>query len=362
MDMSTMGEFEQAVRRKRAEALGETIEEETPDAPPEEEPEPEPAEREGEPEEAPPPGEEGEGEDEEDAAAAAADAAEAELGEDATEEEISEARQAATDEFYVGRYKTREEAERGIAENHETTARLFQEINELKQQLAEPEPEPGPEQLDVRAWQEQAAEMVATGVGRDGALAFLREGGHEGYDIYLREWVKSEDPAQLAEALSFNTDYTVETARAAAQQVAAPALERDSQARSREEAEAAYGQLASIRSDLPEMRAAMDEIVDELDEGTRRWLTDQAQSGLEGKLRSLDYVYLAAKANGGSRATEAQRVENARRVTSSDRAKVRGTVSSAEGTTARTSLSATEQYVLDRKNGLRRQLGLAEID
>src|SRR5215471_17439484 len=87
------------------------------------------------------------------------------------------------EEFFFARYKTREEAERGKAEADATIDRLYRERAEWQQQ--QEQEVQGEQQFDPQAWNEWAAETVATGAGEHGALAALHNGGTQAYDIYL---------------------------------------------------------------------------------------------------------------------------------------------------------------------------------
>src|SRR5215471_11142313 len=68
------------------------------------------------------------------------------------------------DEFFVGRYKTREAAEAALAEKDRMIDQFFRE----REQYAQIEQEP--QELDVGAWHEWAEQMVASGAGERGAL------------------------------------------------------------------------------------------------------------------------------------------------------------------------------------------------
>jgi hypothetical protein len=341
-------ELATVIARKRAEALEaageEPPQEETPaPPPPPEPPDPEdeapPAEEEAPAEEEPEVEEEVDEEGERTVAQAIADAVE-DLPEDATAEERQEAEDRAVEDFYAGRYKTREEAERGIAEKDDTIQRLHRERAELRQQLEAAAAEQAAVPLDTRAWQEWAEEQVESGAGQQGALEALREGGYEGYQIYLKAWL--EDDEGRADAVLFNNAMMMEIA----QRAPAPEPERTPQ----EEAVAARALALQRRPDLVEYEDDMAAVVDQLAPETREWLKEEAQSGVEGKARALEYLYLEARAGRAPRREAAQKRENARRRSSATAAKVDATVTSSEATPVRTPLSEAEQEALRVKN------------
>jgi hypothetical protein len=308
------------------------------------------AAQEGEPDDAAAPSDEPEEPDDEAAAAVdAADAAEAELGEDATAEEIAEARDAAVSEFYVGRYKTREAAEEAYAEKDETIKRLYAEREQLKAQVRQ-QPAAQQDQLDEGEWRTWAQETIAEGGGQQGALAALKAGGMAGYQLYLEEWSADED--SRSEALAFNTALMQEIAQARPAQPAEP--QEDPADRHREARE-----LVLIkRPDLPEYEDAMIEVVDKLDAPTREWLKQQAAQGVHGEARVLDYLYLEARSASPGTKSLAAAKEAERRASSARRAKVGATVASAEATPGRTPLSEADQRVLDMVNKRREVWGL----
>src|SRR6516225_8169515 len=99
--------------------------------------------------------------------------------EEAEEEEELEAEEAETlpteqeiEDFYLGRYRTREAAEGGA--------------------------------------------------GAAGAIEAIRTGGPDGYAVYLQHWLS--EPDQTAEAMLFNNDYQQQMAAMVARQAAAPLL------------------------------------------------------------------------------------------------------------------------------------------
>ena len=162
------------------------------------------------------PSEEAEEDDEEDEEAPEGEAEEE--GEEATAE--AEAAALHEDEFYLGRYKNREEAERGWLEKEQFISRQGDELQQLRQEMAEMrgyvqgsqrQSEPG----EFEAW---AEENVVSGNGWGGAHealdAALQSGDPSYVDGYVEVW-KEHDPF---EAARFRT--MVDTQIAQAQQVA----------------------------------------------------------------------------------------------------------------------------------------------
>lgn len=305
---------------------------------------------------------------EEEAREAAAEA----LGEEASEEEREAAREQASEEFYVGRYKTREEAEKALEEGRLTVDRLHSERANwererstlVKQIEANQRAEEESRQLDIPAWNEWAAEAVEEGEGASGALAALSNGGYPGYEIYLKAWMGSEDPDVRGEALAFNNQLMLEVSDLRAQRVVA---EREAAQPAQSEAELALEARRAIlarRPDFAEYEDAMNEVLDEMPEGdtVRNYLKALAQGGVHGKERVLDHLYLEAKARSQGKTREARKAEGERRIASSQAAKVAASVSSAEATVARTPRTEAERAVIAKKNDLRERWGLAPIE
>jgi len=299
-------------------------------------------------------------------ASEAAEEAVAALPEDATEEEREAAREDAKEEFYAWRYKTREETERGIAEANKTLQRQFQENAELRRELEaayEIASAEQPQQLDRRQWEQWAEEEVENGGGQQAALLALQEGGWPGYEIFMRAWLSSEEPRQRAEAVLFSNAMAVEIGTARAEASFAPERERVRQITGQDESAEAQRMVAARRPDLPEYEDAMVAIVDELDPQTREYLQWQATQGVEGKARTIDYLYLEAKSRTSPRRAEAQRIADERASASGASAKTRATVASAGAAPPRTStLTPTEERVLDLKNARRKAWGLPLLE
>lgn len=290
-------------------------------------------------------------------AAAAADAAEDALPEDATEEEIEAARAKAEEEFYVGRYKTREEAEKALEEKDRTTrealqraARAEKEMEEMRAAAAEAAQQP----LDEESWEEWASESVEEGKGEEAALAALQTGGYEGYAIVLKHWMRADPGA----AMVFNNLVAEEraAARANAERSAARTPEDDVLDRNREAA-AARAKVAEKYPDYAEVEEIMDEVVDSLDDETRAWMREQSEQGVAGKARVLDYLYLAGRSTKTTKKALATKTERKQRRTSADAAIVSATVAAAEGTAAHTPPSEAEREGNRRKNVLRKRTG-----
>lgn len=305
-------------------------------------------------------------EQEEEAAEEAADEAAEALGEDATEEEREQARQAARDEFYAGTYRTREEAEKGIAEKDETLKRLFSEKNTLEQRLAAVEAERAQQarELDTPEWEQWAQEQVASGAGEAGAMTALEHGGYDGYQIYLRHWMNATDEDgnpdadARAEALLYNNEVVMSIAEVRA----AAAAERQRQQPSAQDEIGEAAALAKARyPDLDEYADKMAEVVTTLPDDDIQFLRRLAEQGVQGKAKATEILYLQARAMSQS-TDNAKQVERRRRKASADAATLAATSLTAEGTAARTPPPATEQAALDRKRGLRERQNLPPLD
>src|SRR5499427_7397147 len=252
------------------------------------------------------------------------------------------------EDFYLARYKTREEAERGHAEKDATIDRLYRERAE--------------QGFDPQAWSEWAAEAVANGAAEQGAMAALNapNGGERALDIYIAHWM--DDPDQRGQALAFNNAATRHLATQLALQAVAPLL-RDRQAQETEnEAVRARATLASRHPDYEEMEREMDRLVLEengvLDDDQKQWLEDTArEKGFQGKVHVLEYLYSVASQTTTPQRRKAQAAERGRRKAASDAAKVSATVSSSEATGTRTPLSEAELAVRAKKNAIRAKLG-----
>ncbi len=268
-------------------------------------------------------------------------------------------------DFYVGRYRTKEAAEEGLAEKDRTIDRLFRELHEKREreeQQAEPEQ---PREIDVPAWHEWAEAQVGEGFGMQGAMAALEHGGRQAYDIYIAHWVASEDPQERAAAVAFNNEVQSQLAEIRALSVVAPLLEERRSESAQSDAEAAKLQVAEQHADFSEYEADMDRLIQEddaLPESTRQWLAEMANSGLEGKVRAWDYLYTKAKAERAPSRQRAAEAERKQRRSSADAAKVAASVSSSEATAARTPLTEAERFALERKNELRARTGLPLLE
>lgn len=269
------------------------------------------------------------------------------------------------EEFFIGRYKTKEEAERGIAEQHATIARLFRErvqreqAQEEQQQQEQPVERSGP-QLDENEWAEWAQTAVEEGQGVQGALAALEKGGPRGYDIYVGRWLESEDPSERAQAHAFNNEVTRQFAAQQARQAVQPEIERV-RSTPPDDPEAAQRAVAAKHPDFEQLRPEMDRLIVEdgaLDVETKNWLAELASQGGAGKVRAWEYLYMTASA---TRAPERERTrtkERERRKVSADEDRLAATVSSSEGASTRTPLSEAELAVIRKKNGIRAKAGM----
>ena len=289
----------------------------------------------------------------------AADRAEAELGSDATDEEVANAREEAAQEFYAGRYKTREAVEDALKEQIALIGRQGQELGQLRKQMdeqaaaAEVAPEE-PQQLDREAWNSWAEEQVDNGAGAEGALAALREGGYAGYEIYLGKWLVSEDPQEGAAAVLFNNAMMMkiqEEQRAQDQVAAAPQYDPNT------ENDTARTMAASKRADWEEVQPYMNDALAQMDPDQREWLSSLAESGVEGKVRALDLLYLEAKARSGGSKQLAAQVASRQTAAATDRAKLDASDTPSIQSRARTPLSEADQVALDYGNARRKIWG-----
>lgn len=300
------------------------------------------------------------------AAAEAADEAEAALPDDATDEEREAARAEAEDEFYAGTYKTREEAEKGIAEQNATITRLFAERDQALRAAEEAQQQPEePDELDVPAWDAWAQSAVENGEGHLGAIEALKNGGYEGYQLYMRHWLSATDEngdpdaRQRTAATLFNNDMILEIAEvrsaAAAQAQRQTPSATESLVEAQEIVRAKY-------PDLDNYGDAMAEVITGMSAGDTQFLRGLAESGLEGKARAIEMVLLQAKTRGPNPSARARQVERQRRASSADAATLAATTSSAEGAPARTPPPETEQIAQDRKAGLRARQSLPPLE
>ena len=308
-------------------------------------------------------------EEEEEAAEEAADAAADALGEDATDEERETARQEARDEFYAGTYKTREAAEKGIAEQTLTIDRLFSEKNQLEQRLAQLEEERAaqqkPEEIDLPAWDAWAQQQVAAGAGAAGAQAALEQGGYDGYQLYLRHWMAAEteegepDARARAEAVLYNNEVVMSIAEVRA---AAAAQRAQAQPSQQEMSEQATGIVKARHPDFDKYVDSMAQVVNDLPEGDIAYLKTLAQGDVQQRARAVELVFLHAKAASPAPAAQAEQVERRRRRASADAATLAATSPTPEGTSSRTPPPAAEAEGLRRKRELRERQNLQPLD
>jgi hypothetical protein len=299
---------------------------------------------------------------------------EADEGEEAPEEgeepeEAEEDEEAEEPEdYYVSGYKTREAAEAGLAEKDRTIDRLFKELEDTRRGRAAEaeEAEQQPLELDVNAWNQWAAEAVEEGAGPQGAMAALEQGGPGGYDIYVAHWLASEEPGERARAIAFNNEVQRQLAPRYAVSALGPLIAERQRQDKASEAQMAKQAVAERHPDFAEMEEKMDELVKSenglIPPDTREWLAGLAESGLEGKVRAWEYLYMAASAASAPTRRRASEVEKKRRRASADRAKVAASVSSSEGTQTRTPPPASELAVIRKKNALRNEWGLPLLE
>lgn len=145
------------------------------------------------------------------------------------EEDGAEATAAHEDDFYLGRYKNREEAEKGWLEKEGMISRQGEELAQLRQQQAEmqgyltalqqqqSQSAPG----EFEAWAEQQFESGNAWGGANEALDAALSTGDPAYvDSYVEQW-KEHDPF---EAARFRTmvDNQIAEAQREAQRVSQP--------------------------------------------------------------------------------------------------------------------------------------------
>lgn len=316
------------------------------------------------------------------AATAAADAAEAALPEGATADEVAEARTAAEEQFYVGHYRTKDDAEEGLKAKDSTIGRLGQRLGALERELAAAKAKPAEpetpaaetaqaEELDVPAWEEWAEHQVSNGNGEQSALKALEEGGIPGYELFMSHWMGARDPEtgqpdeeQRLAAMQFNNAVLLELQQVRqqpqTQETPAAAPARPSPA-----AEPADGDLQAaehiLEAQYPDWRqhqGRMATLIPTLPDETRAWLRAEASIGIAGRARALEYVYLAAR----QQAQKAQATADAAAEASADAAIVAATVTSAEATRTRTPRPEAEQRALSRRNELRKEWRLPPVE
>jgi hypothetical protein len=266
------------------------------------------------------------------------------------------------EEFFVGRYRTKEDVEAGIREKDATIARLFRERIDREQGPGQqqPQPEQGGPQLDQAAWSEWAQTAVEEGQGVQGALAALERGGPQGYDIYVAHWLESDDPSERAQAHAFNNEVTRQYAAQEARKAVQPEIERV-RSTPPDDPVAVRQAFAAKHPDFEQLEPEMDRLILEegaLDMETKSWLADLASQGGAGKQRALEYLYMTAAATRAPVRAAVAKEERQRRKVSADEAKLAATVSSAEGSSTRTPLPEAELAVVRRRNAIREKAGM----
>jgi hypothetical protein len=277
------------------------------------------------------------------------------------EEEAPEEQEALDEqeEFYLARFRDKEAAEKGWQEAQWTIQRLYDERNERLQ--AEQQQPQGPQELDIGAWSEWAAELVEQGAGIEGARAALTHGDTQGFDIYMAHWLQAEDPDERVQAALINGEVQRQFAARRATEAVRPQFEQTQEQHLVEEAMLARQIAGSQHDDFDEYLEEMDALVRSengmLSEATKAWLAEESQKGVEGKVRAWDHLYLAARASRGPRQQQATTVERRRRTMSSDAAKIAATVSTSEGSAARNPPNEAELAVIRKRNAIREKLG-----
>jgi hypothetical protein len=302
----------------------------------------------------------------EEAGQAAVDA----LPETATQEEQDAVRAQAEEEYFVGTYKTKEDAERGFEEKNLTIDRLYSEVNDLKQQISEAKEEaPAEVKIDPVVWDNWAAEQVAAGNGEQAALAALREVGYSGYEIVMRNWLAvtendemtaEEAARERAEAIMFKDAVLLEMTEARATSVA---QQQDAKPDSAEAQNQAHAIALAKYPDLDQYTAEMRAEVEQMQPEDRAFLKQLAEDGVEGSARALEMVFLRAKAKKGPSSQErAQAAETRRRIASEDAATLAATTSTSEGVATRTPPPRIVDYALERKRGIRERQNLPPLE
>ena len=273
--------------------------------------------------------------------------------------EAPEAEEA--DGFYVGRYRTREEAEAALAEARLTIDRL----NNEKAMREREEREQEQQQFSPQAWHEWSAEQMEQGVdAREAANVALQHGGEAAYDIFLAHWLA--DPEQAAQAHAFNNYVQRQVATQHALAAVQPLLQEQQTRSIESEAVQARAAVAARHPDFDELEQEMDRLVlsenGPIDEGTKQWLEQTALTGgVQGKVIALEHLYAIASQTISPKRRQARAAEQNRRKASADAAKVSATVSSSEASGARTPLSEAELAVLAKKNAIRAKLGQPQL-
>jgi hypothetical protein len=165
----------------------------------------------------------------------------------------------------------------------------------------------------------------------------------------------TSDPREISKAIKFNNEVVMSQAEVRA----AAAAQRERQTPSSEDETAQAESLVKAKyGDLDDYKDDMTAVVDRLSDADRIWLRQLAESGVEGKERAIEHVYLAAKAARPSNSAKAREAEKARRRTSAEAATLAATSPTAEGTSTRTPPPAAEAEGLRRKRGLRERMNL----
>lgn len=252
------------------------------------------------------------------AATEAADKAEGELPADASQEEIDAARAQAAEEFYVGRYKTRAEAEDAFAEKDRVLNESLRERAELRQQLRDQEAarleqeQQEPQQIDVPVWEQWADQQVAAGRAEQAALEAIQTGGVAGYNVLLRSWMNAvdedgePDTRARTDAVIFNNDFVMESARIRAQQAVEPVLDDRSERNGREDAQDAEAIIKSEIKDWSKLEPHMDTALEALTPGDREYLKELAGQGVTGKVQALRFVANATRGLSAEQRAQAQ--------------------------------------------------------
>ena len=293
----------------------------------------------------------------------AGEAAEPELPAEVEEEpEVEPEAQEEEGDFFVLRYKNREEAERGYAEKEATTQRANQRAAAAEQRQAELEEQLAAfqqyqqqsVQIDPNEWMEWAQESLQYVTPDQVWQRAWDEGGPTAADVVIQAMYISDNPA----VRRYATQYDNALGRAFEQQEQAPELERQRQ----ERAAQGYAQEAvSARAEMirrhPDYEQAEDEMISfltSLDDNDRVILEQVAQAGgTVGKIHALSYLYNAVRSETPERLVEARVAERKKAEERSRAKKINATVALATASPERTPLTEAEREDIVIRNRIR---------
>jgi len=278
----------------------------------------------------------------------------------AEEEEETEAEEPVEDGFFIARYKSREEAERGLAEKDATIQRLYDERNQ-QLQYQQPEPE-GPVQIDVEQWIEWAGEEIQRRDPREVFAEAVSHGGEDAGFLVIDAMYATGEPSMMREATTLATDYRMAYAQAVESQQRAPEIQRQQQAEVQRQAVQARAAMVNAYPDYEQVEAEMNSLVDSLDSQTRVILEEVSKAGEEGKRFVLWTLYNAARSETPERLVEAKVTQLRKADERSRSKKIAASVASATASPERTPLTEAERDDLAVKNRIRKGAGLPLLD